>query len=345
MRAPSEPLGPGTLLGGRYALGEHAEPLADGTLFQAEDRQRGRPCAVLVRSLAREPGATRAPRFSHPAILELLDEGTHAEPPVHFAVYPPLAPALGADGTRPPLSPEAALPLLQQVAEALRAAHSAGDCHGALCPSAVRVKPASPRSHAAARVLFPPHGAPEGSLYALSWLAPEVLAKARPSAASDVWSFALLAFWLLTGRHYFEASADHAPQDALLRVLSAPLAPPSARARAQGSNAALPEGFDAWFLDCVARDPAARTPSLSRVQQGLEVLLRPPGAEPLKIGPWDAPPEEKYPLCSNPIGPAYDSGLQPGRSEPPPFRRDLLVSLSLGAAVFLFLLLRMLAQR
>ncbi len=74
-------------------------------------------------------------------------------------------------------------------------------------------------------------------------------AKGLPSRSSNgAAALALLAFRLLTGRHYWHAAnAAEANPMALLTEVVGPIEAPQVRA-----SIALPEGFDAWFAECLA---------------------------------------------------------------------------------------------
>lgn len=92
-----------------------------------------------------------------------------------------------------------------------------------------------------------------------AYMAPEQTdAYGNITAAADVWSLGLLAFFLLVGRSYWVAG-DNGSVPALLReVCFEPLEPPTERLARFNVSATLPEGFDAWFLQCVERDIGQR---------------------------------------------------------------------------------------
>ena len=82
------------------------------------------------------------------------------------------------------------------------------------------------------------------------WMAPEQLeAGARISPATDVWALGLIAYFLLTGSHYWATanSSDASITGLLMEIVNDPMPPPSERAKAYAPSASLPEGFDAWF--------------------------------------------------------------------------------------------------
>jgi eukaryotic-like serine/threonine-protein kinase len=106
------------------------------------------------------------------------------------------------------------------------------------------------------------------------WMAPEQMGGSVGPQA-DVWALGLLAFWMLTGKHYWRAAASLA-EGSLLGVLrevaSDPLEPPSLRAPALGVAIPLPAGFDAWFARCVARDAQTRFANAGLAQRAFSDL-------------------------------------------------------------------------
>jgi serine/threonine protein kinase len=138
------------------------------------------------------------------------------------------------------------------------------------------------------------------------WLAPEQASSGgKVRAATDVWSTALIAFHLLTGKHYWlAASSDEFSLSGLLaEVLVLPLPRASERAREVGFEGELPDGFDAWFERCTARDPSARPPNAEaafatfpRPAAGDATIRIPPELAPtLPMGELEAEPTATAP--------------------------------------------------
>ena len=117
-------------------------------------------------------------------------------------------------------------------------------------------------------------------------MAPEQTTDRRAASGpqADVWSFGLLAFVLLTGRHYFSsANAPNAPTAAVLReVVLDPLLAASERARQLGADDRLPTGFDGWFARCVHRSLGAAFPDAG---SAFEAIARLPAPGP-SGSPW-----------------------------------------------------------
>ncbi len=80
---------------------------------------------------------------------------------------------------------------------------------------------------------------------------------------ADVWAFALIAFFMLSGHHYWYAASGDLDDPRKRRelfdeVLNGRLVPPSFRVRELGLDFELSPAFDAWFARCLAREPEDR---------------------------------------------------------------------------------------
>ena len=177
--------------------------------------------------------------------------------------------------------------ILDQLLDAVAAAHAVGVVHRDLNPENILVaagdagKPPSIRLldfgvakvlgvEASSRPTAPGLGTP-------LWTAPEQgeeRQKIRPNA--DVWALGLLAFRLLAGRSYWRSVNDPKASafDVAMELRRAPLDPPSVRVPQVGGRA-LPAGFDAWFARCVVRSPEARFADAAEARAGLQAISRP----------------------------------------------------------------------
>ncbi len=169
------------------------------------------------------------------------------------------------------LAPREVRECLEQLRHALTAAHRVGLVHRDLKPENIFL--ATPRradvtftlkvlDFGIAKTLDGTDAgkATMGTAGSPLWMAPEQ-ANAEPvSTATDVWPLGLLAYWMLTGRYYWNAVyAEGTTVAALLgEVLLAPIEPASVRAARTGLAGLLPLGFDAWFARCVDRTPMVR---------------------------------------------------------------------------------------
>jgi serine/threonine protein kinase len=134
-------------------------------------------------------------------------------------------------------------------------------------------------------------GRTTGAMGSPLWMAPEEAKKEVLTPAVDVWSFGLLAFYVLTGRELWRSTEKDATiAQALNEVLLEPIPSPILRAHALGAT--LPRGFDAWFAGCVVRDVPLRFQSIGDAWGQLErILLALPEPSPVSAPePAASPP-------------------------------------------------------
>jgi len=187
---------------------------------------------------------------------------------------------------RGPLSPAELVEILEQICHAIGAAHDADLVHRDIKPENIFI--AHPREARArplvkvldfgiAKLVAPTRSGTTASVGSPTWMAPEQAdSKVAVTAATDVWALGLLAFWLLTGRSFWNAVQDtELSIHALMKEIlfdDLPLA--SRRAAELGVAARLPPGFDDWFDRCVHREPRARFTDADALLQGLRELVQ-----------------------------------------------------------------------
>lgn len=192
---------------------------------------------------------------------------------------------------RGPLPPGELLQILQQVCHALGAAHRAGIVHRDVKPENAFLARAR-RADATYTVKVLDFGLAKalaavthsGTLAVGSplFMAPEQFKAGAVSPQTDVWALGLLAFYLLTGRHY-QRSARFDQVDVrrlFLEAARGARTPASARARELGCPVALPGGFDWWFARSVARRPAERFANAAQAFEQLARAVAPAAARP-----------------------------------------------------------------
>lgn len=165
-------------------------------------------------------------------------------------------------------SPSDAREILFQVGHALGAAHALGIVHRDLKPENVFV--ARPKrdgipftvkilDFGIAKVAREGSAGLTQAIGTPLWMAPEqTQASSRIEPCTDVWALGLLAFWLVTGRHYWLSAGQESTMVLVREILTEPLVPASARASALGVGLRLPLEFDSWFARSVTRDQARR---------------------------------------------------------------------------------------
>jgi len=327
----------GTLVAGRWRV---QRPLTEGgmaTVYVAEDTETpGQLCALKImaprllrdeKSRQRfEQEATIGTTLKHPHIVNVLGAGVDEK-----LESPWIAMELLQGGTiaavlkeRGPLPLEEVRQLFLDFGAAMAAAHTRGVVHRDLKPENVflEARPSSGLPYTLkvldfgiAKVRKDVTMKNSQLIGSPLWMAPEQLSAGTNIAPfTDVWPFGLLAFFGLTGKNYWltaNAPAMNLPK-LLAEIMAADLITPTARAEQLGVPVSWPATFDAWFLRCVARDPAARFQSVGDAAAELDLALSGKASTP---APTPAAPE---PLVEEkPVAIAAPIELTPEASKPP----------------------------
>jgi serine/threonine-protein kinase len=250
-----------------------------GEIFRATDTSLGRAVAIKVLDdrYARDANvrarftreALAAARLSgNPNIVTIYDVGEHAERP--FIVMEYLAGGSLEERLRDggPVPVRQALEWLEQAANALDAAHREGVVHR-------DVKPANLLLDRGGRVHVADFGIASAAgmdsltqtgtvLGTASYLSPEQAQGERTTPASDLYSLAVVAFELFTGRRPFEA--DSIAAEAVAHVTGEV---PSVC----DVNPQAPCELDPVFAKALAKDPAQRYPSAAEFVAALRASL------------------------------------------------------------------------
>jgi tetratricopeptide (TPR) repeat protein len=217
-----------------------------------------------LKRFAREQAALRG--LVHPNVVPLLDSGVDAAIGPYLVMPWLEGPSLRQLLVGGPLSEEAAVLALRDIARGLAAVHEASLEHRDLKPENVMLSQACRLQlvdfglalHAAdSRVTTA--GAVAGSV---PYLAPERIEGRTSSALSDVWSLGVVAFELCVGKRPFERASRADEVAAILGGARSPAA----------QAAPMSEGFAALIEACLAPEPAAR-PSAREVITRLDTLV------------------------------------------------------------------------
>ena len=284
----------GELISGRFEIKRLLGQGGMGQVYEARDTELGvRVALKTIRPdissderasfrFKREVQLTR--RVTHPNVCRIFDLGRHTPHPesghkvrqefsfltMELLEGETLADLLRRKGR---LDVAEALPIIEQVAEGLAAAHKLGIVHRDIKPSNVVLVPSEDHIRVVvtdfglARAVASPGNDTVSQLSnrvvgTLAYMAPEQLAGAEVTPATDTYAFGLVIYEMVTGVRPFDE--DLPLGGVAQRLKSAPASP----------RAHLPEldvRWDAAILRCLQVDPAARFQSPLEVVDAIKL--------------------------------------------------------------------------
>jgi len=282
---------PGTLVGHRYLIRHFIARGGMGEVYEAFDRELQERVALktvtstacdnasAVRRLKAEVQLAR--RVSHPNVCRIYDFGTHVMAEtgaqisfltMEFVDGETLGQRVRLAG---PMPVDEARALGRQLLRGLAAAHEAGVLHRDFKSDNVmlRAEPSGGCSplildFGLARALDAGSRSTSGShsnlLGTFGYIAPEQLEGRPHTTASDVYSFGLVWFEMLTGELPFDSPTSPVSR-ALARLQSAATAP-------SRRNPLVPGDLDAVVLGCLRRSPKERYQTARDVLEALDAL-------------------------------------------------------------------------
>jgi len=283
------------LFAGRYLLLKATEAAWSGVELPATDTVSGRK--VLLRRFNGTPVALaeieRFAIFSHPGVQEILDLVTADGETcivLEFLAGEPLA-----DFVRhSPFRIVRLVNFARQGLAALAAAHSAGWVHPCLTPNCIFLVHDSQFLNFTVKLRdFGPLA--QGCAGDDAFLSPEQLGGQAPTRLCNLYSFAAVLLFGITGR---------------LPVAGQPV--PELRS--------FPPGLARWFKEALAPDPRDRAPDAETMLAELERSLADPAPEPACPQVVSAPPPPRPapparpPTHPVPAAPAFIPPVKPGRS-------------------------------
>jgi serine/threonine-protein kinase len=239
---------------------------------------------LALRRFTRE--AEAAANLRSPHTVEVYDFGVTEDQTLYFVMemlegmdLESLVRRYGA------LPPGRVIYLLRQACESLEEAHARGLVHRDVKPANIHVGRVGLR-HDFVKVLdfglvkevARPHAGDslvtaEGlALGTPSYMAPELALGESVDGRADIYALGCVAYFMLTGRLVFES--DNTMRMMVKHIEEKP-APPSAR-----TPRPIPRSLDDAVLGCLAKDPAARTPTASAVAAALSEAES-------EVEPWD----------------------------------------------------------
>jgi len=271
-------LSPGALVAGRYEILEELGRGGMGEVFRVRDRELDEVVALKTlkpRADLPEVARTRflneiklARKITHPNVVRVFDLGTWRDITFLTMEYIP-GPTLSRwvrAGDHEEASLGEKITLLKGVAAGLVEAHRMGVIHRDLKPQNVILTPAGVPKVVDFGIATAREGADltqDGHFVGSPrYVSPEQVQGLALDARSDVYSFGLLAYFVLTGDDAFGGENPTLILLAQLRETPPPLS----------SKVRVPPSLDRLLARCLAKDPAQRPGSLREVLKGLEEI-------------------------------------------------------------------------
>jgi serine/threonine protein kinase len=265
----------GTVLAGRYQLGDRIAVGGAGEVWRAVDVMLDRPVAVkLLRAeFAQHPEtlvrfrseARHAASLTHPGIAQIFDYYDSGIDHLPFLVMELVdGPSLADVLTGGPLDPADAMDIVAQAAAGLEAAHRSGLVHRDIKPANLLLTPGGVVKITDFGIAHAAGSAPvtrQGTLIGTpAYLAPERVAGEPATPASDLYSLGILAHECLTGTRPYAGTSTEIALAHGQRAL-----PPL--------PSHIPPAVAAFVADLTARDPADR-PASGRLVSARAAALR-----------------------------------------------------------------------
>jgi serine/threonine protein kinase len=280
---------------GRYRILRELGRGATATVYLARDPGSGRQVAVKILA----PAFTAAPDFAdrfeqtlkalvaleHPYLLSPHDYGRDEEQFFVVMRYLPGGTLADRMDGRPMLLAEV-VPLLQRLAEALDAAHTAHLLHGDIHPADVLFdlhERAVLADLGLAQLLDPVAGpSPTGTA---AYMSPEQIAGQPIDGRADVYALGIVLFEMLTGRQPYSGAT---PQELLRQHLEQPVPQLSAAALA---HLVLPLEFNQVIARALAKNRDYRYPTAGVLAEAVRTtFLMAPADSNAEAEPPRAPP-------------------------------------------------------
>ena len=232
-----------------------------------------------------------------------------------------------------PMTVEEVRTVYEQLCHAMTAAHGAGIVHRDLKPENVFLARSLRAGGAPFTVKVLDFGIAKlaaeagthgttGAMGSPLWMAPEQTERGSVTPAADVWAMGLMAFYLLTGTHFWRTAnlSDGTVAQLLREIVLEPIPLASQRAAERNAVVRLPPGFDAWFARAVVREVPSRFGHAAEAWYALATIV---GADPLSatvVGPSSAPMTAPVPspIYVNPAPPTPRSAVAVSVAAPTP---------------------------
>src|SRR6266849_6725595 len=283
-------LEPGSMLGDRYEILQLLGQGGMGAVYKARDVELERTVALkLIRpDLASHPEILRrfkqelilAREVTHPNVIRIYDLGQASGVRYITMEYVEGRDLRALLHDKGKLTPEEAVPLFQQIAAALEAAHHAGVVHRDLKPQNILVDKGGRvyvMDFGVARSLETPGMTQTGALMGTpEYMSPEQAKGQRVDARSDLFSLGIIFYEMLSGVSPFKADTAMATMFKRTQERAVPLAE---------AGTGVPVFLSELVAKCLEIDREKRFASAGELAQQLEIWQGPPAGSSTIILP------------------------------------------------------------
>ena len=276
----------GTTVAGYHLLDRVGEG-GTATVYKAEHPQHGSVALKVLRERLRQDRtavarfvreATFGTRVIHPKVVRTIETGQSPEGLHYLAIeWAPGELLEGYAKRTAPLPPDEVATIVQQIAEAVNAAHAAGIVHRDLKPENLMYDPATRSVKlldfgiATATDVSPDERLTRAGFFVgtLMYVAPEALSGEIVTPAADQYSLATIAYLLLTGALPYTART---PREMFTQLLSQPPLPLNKAKPGLQYSAAT----EVVMMKGLERTPSARYPDVVAFSGALQEVLSDP---------------------------------------------------------------------